>query len=317
MSSRKYNDVIVFGPTGGVGAQVALEAHKRGAKVWLAMRDPSKTINEISSDVEKSGKFARVQADLTDPASIAKAIKESGAKSAYIYLLLGPPDGMRGTLQALLDAGVEHVVFLSSYSLRLYDSPRAVPEDAYIPYAHAMVEIAAEEVGFPYFTALRPGAFSSNFSRNFLDRSAKPIRSMHGSDDQWCDNITPEDMGTVGGAVLVERPSDGTEVIYLCGPELKTAGQSWEIIKKITGRDDIDSSPLGEDKFVEQSVANHMPRPVAEYLVKSMKITVNRDMTYPEPFYSDSVANIKKYSGKEPLKFADYVEAHKAEWKAL
>ena len=40
----KYDNVIIFGPTGAVGTAAAREAGKRGAKVWLAMRDTNKKI---------------------------------------------------------------------------------------------------------------------------------------------------------------------------------------------------------------------------------------------------------------------------------
>ncbi|KAF3761967.1 NAD(P)-binding protein [Cryphonectria parasitica EP155] len=317
MSSRKYNNVIVFGPTGGVGSQVALEANRRGAKVWLAMRDPTKTIQDIPADVEKSGNFARIQADLTDPVSIAKAIKESGAKAAYIYLIHGASDGMRGALQALRDAGVESVVFLSSFSITPAHELRKIPQSAFIPWLHAQVEIAAEEVGIPYFTALRPAAFASNHFKNFLDRSAKPPRATHIRDDAWVDNITPEDMGAVGAAVLVERPSNGTEIIYLAGPELITKAQSWEIIKKITGRHDINANPITKEEFLKQAQAHHLPTKVAEYLVTVDDESTERSYLFSEALHRESVANIKKYSGKEPLGFAEYIEAHKAEWQAL
>jgi NAD(P)-dependent dehydrogenase (short-subunit alcohol dehydrogenase family) len=73
--------VIVFGPTGAVGRAVAIEASKRGAKVWLAMRTTDKAINGINREDEERGAFQRVQADLFDPESVVKAVKESGAKA--------------------------------------------------------------------------------------------------------------------------------------------------------------------------------------------------------------------------------------------
>ena len=36
--------VIVFGPTGNIGSVAAVTAQEKGAKVYLAMRDPKKTI---------------------------------------------------------------------------------------------------------------------------------------------------------------------------------------------------------------------------------------------------------------------------------
>lgn len=317
MSSRKYDNVVVFGPTGTVGGITALEAHKRGAKVWLAMRDPSKTIDEIPGDVEKSGNFTRVQADLTDPASVAKAIKESGAKAVYIYLIHNSPDFTRGSLQAMRDAGVEYVVFLSSFSVKPDLELRQVLRENFIPFAHAQVEVAVEEIGFPYFTSLRPAQFASNYFKNFLDRSSNPPRAQYIREDAIGDNIAPEDIGEVAGTVLVERPSDATEVIYLCGPELMTAKQSWELVKKITGRSDIDTTPMQEEHYVEALIAQGMPPPAVKYIAKAMAEMEDPKVMYPDALYGQGTANVKKYTGREATKFVDYLEAHKAEWQAL
>lgn len=316
MSSPKYQNVIVFGPTGGVGGQVALEASKRGAKVWLAMRDPSKTIATIPSDVEKSGNFTRVQADLAKPDTVTKAIKESGAKAAYIYFVF-TPDFLRGSLQAMRDAGVEYVVFLSTYSIIPNRDIREVQQHESIPFAHAQVEIAVEDVGFPYFTTLRAGQFASNHFRQFLNKSVKPPKANLLFDDGFEDNIVPEDIGNVGGSVLVERPSDGKEIIYLFGPQVITTGESWATIKKITGRDDIEVTTSPKEKYIQDGIKHGAPLPFMQYIVKLMEMSRSREESYPESAYRLGVSNIKKYSGREATKFVDYVEAHKEEWQSV
>lgn len=317
MSSRKFDNVIVFGPTGTVGGITALEAHKRGAHVWLAMRDPSKTIPDIPSDVEKSGKFSRVQADLTDPTSVTKAIQESGAKAAYVYLIHGAKDHSRGALQALHDAGVESVVFLSTYYAQQDVDLRSITSDTFIPWAHAQVELAAGEIGFPYFTALRPAQFASNPFKNFLDRTTKPFKALYIYPDATTDNIAPEDIGAVSAAVLVERPHAGTEAIYLAGPEIKTAAQTWELVKKVSGREDIDTTPLSKEDFAQRLAAHRLPPPLIDNLLKNQDDTLDRSYYYEDSVYRPAVENIKKYTGREATKFEDYLEAHKAEWQSL
>ena len=100
--------VIVFGPTGKVGSQVALHVALAGHKAVLAMRDPSKSIPLLESD---SNNYTRVKADLSDPASVSAAVKETEAKSAFVYVPPGTRDGLRATLEALKDAGIDFVVF--------------------------------------------------------------------------------------------------------------------------------------------------------------------------------------------------------------
>jgi NAD(P)-dependent dehydrogenase (short-subunit alcohol dehydrogenase family) len=81
--------VIVFGPTGNNGSVAAQIAHQNDAKVWLAMRDPSKAIPGLTPDAEKAGNYSRVQADLSKPDSIAAAVKTSSATRAFIYVAQG------------------------------------------------------------------------------------------------------------------------------------------------------------------------------------------------------------------------------------
>lgn len=314
MSSRKYDDVLVFGPTGTVGGITALEASKRGAKVWLAMRDPTKAIPELPADVEKSGSFSRVQADLTDPASVTKAVQASGAKAAYIYLIHGAD--MRPTLQALRDAGVEHVVFLSGAIVTGDVALRDIPKTNYLVWAHAQVEIALEDLGFPYVTALRAGTFASNFRKQWVDTAVTPPRIRIIRTDVLIDNITGEDIGAVGGAVLVERPSDGNEVIFLCGPELLSMGESVEIIKQVSGQN-IDTTPSSKEEFLEFMTRQGAPVFVAEPVAEHFGGDGAPGKLYPQSMYGPASAATKKYSGKEPLRFSEYVEKHKAEWQDL
>lgn len=312
-SSRKYDNVVVFGPTGTVGGLTALEASKRGAKVWLAMRDPSKPIEEIPSDIEKSGKFTRLQSDLTDPASVAKVAQESGAKAAYIYLIHGAD--IRPSLQALRDNGVEYVVFLSSFNV-IGDLRQYSPND-FIPWAHAQVEIALEEVGFPYVTALRPAYFASNFYKNFLDKTAKPPKINYIYEDGIVDLIAPEDIGAVAGAVLVERPQDGKEVIVQCGPQLLTLQEGLAVVKKITGRQDLDTKPTPKEEYIQNLVNKGLPPPLVNYLADGAEQQRRRENLYPSSMYEAAVTVTKKYAGRDPIKFEDYVEQHKADWQAL
>lgn len=324
MSSRNYDNVIVFGPTGAVGSSAALEASKRGAKkVWLAMRDTSKPLPSIPEATTDSP-FARIQADLSDPASLRKAVAESGATAAFIYLVFGAPHGMRDSLQALKDAGIENLVFLSSSTVgtQPFDGAtaaglRAIPAEAVIPYAHAQVELAIDQVEFAHVTALRPGYFASNWLRSMVDRTeAPPPRLLLANAKAEVDNIVPEDIGAVGGAALVEAPTDGKkEAVYLVGPEIVTMGEACATIKRITGHEDWASEPLPTDEVAERLQRGaHLPPPLAKYLAQSL--SVENDIT-SEDWFAQAASNIKKYTGREPTKFVDYLETQKSEWAAL
>ncbi|KAJ7048042.1 hypothetical protein C8F01DRAFT_1214731 [Mycena amicta] len=304
--SRKYDKVIVFGPSGTIGGLVALEAHKRGAK----------TIPEISSDIEKSGNFVRVQADLSDPLSVGSAIKASGARAAYLYLVHGSPDFSRASLQAMRDAGVEYIVFLSGYSVQKESKElRAIPKTG-IAFENAQVEIGVEDIGFPFFTALRPAFFASNYFKSYLDRSVKPPKTVIVDEDSTFDHITPEDIGVVGGAVLVERPSDVKETLYLCGPELHTIKEAWQLVKKVTGRDDLDTTPGSPAQFAQVMASKGIPAAITNHLLDVFE-KARGASGFLGPTYQVGVANVAKYTGRAPMTFVDYLEAHKAEWQAV
>ncbi|KAF5556445.1 hypothetical protein FPHYL_7946 [Fusarium phyllophilum] len=114
MSSVK---AIIFGATGAVGRAAALEAQYHGAQVTLAMRNTKKLIPGFTPDLEKKLGFTRVQADLSDPKSIERAVSESGATAAFSYILFEAEDGLLETYNAMKRAGITHVVLLSSFSL--------------------------------------------------------------------------------------------------------------------------------------------------------------------------------------------------------
>ena len=165
--ATRYEDVIVFGPTGAVGGAVASEAGKR-----LAMRDINKPIDAITSDQERDGNFTRVHADLSDPESVKQAVQRSGAKAAYVYLVF-VPGGLKGALQAMKDAGIEYVVFLSSFTIKKNTDVRDIAPEAFIAYAHAQAEAVLEDIGMAH-TALRPGSFASNPFKMSMDKSKTP-----------------------------------------------------------------------------------------------------------------------------------------------
>lgn len=192
-----------------------------------------------------------------------------------------------------------------------------MPKDNFIGVAHAQVEVSAEEVGLPYFTALRPGRFSTNHIKNFLDITVKPPRTRFIYEDMWEDNIVPEDMGAVGGAVLVERPSDGKEIIYLFGPQLITTREAWETIKRVTGRNDIDTTPCSPEEWADSTIKKGIPPGFVKFLTEEAERSRTREGSIPEALLREGATNIKKYAGREATKFEEYIGSHNADWAAV
>ncbi|KAF7302525.1 NmrA domain-containing protein [Mycena chlorophos] len=317
MAQESYSSVLVFGASGTVGGLLALAAHERGAKVWLAMRDTTKAIKGIPNDVEKAGNFVRIQADLTDPTSVANAVAQSGAKAAFIYLILAASDHQRAALKALRDGGVENIVFLSSLGVKVEGAAlRAIPPSKLMWFRNAQVEIAIEDLGFPHFTALRPASFASNYITAGLERSSTPPKATIIFEDALADNVAPEDIAGVGAVVLLTPSGTGKTTLYLSNvaAETRTTKDSWALIKQITGRADIDTTPTSPEAWVQKVVAQGMPEAFPRFYLGVLEDS-RRGLVGPE--YEAGAANIRKYLGREPMGFVEYLEKHKAEWQNI
>lgn len=301
--------VIVFGPTGNNGSVAAQTAHQKGAKVWLAMRDTTKSIPGLTPEAEQAGNYTRVQADLSKPDTVAAAVKTSGATRAFIYVAQGTPDFMKGTAQALKAAGVDFVVLLSSYTVG--DTPPAdVQPSEVIPYAHARLEVTLDEVyGSDGYVAVRPGAFATNLLRQKAGIRAGEVK-MFGAGFR-IDCITPVDMGGVIGSILAEGPPrDGQRKVFLYGPQILSQKQGLEIIGEVLGKEIKVSSISGEEALA-QYLSKGAPKAMAEYMIRALGDT-DPDLEAGSwlAHYKEGQENVQKYTGKPATPLREWVEAN-------
>ncbi|ROW04489.1 hypothetical protein VMCG_05037 [Cytospora schulzeri] len=300
--------VIVFGPTGNNASVAAQTAHQLGAKVWLAMRDPSKAIPGLTPAAEKAGNYSRIHADLSKPDTVAAAVRAAGATRAFIYIAPGTPDHMKGTAEALRAAGVELVVLLSSFTIG-HTRPADVQPGESIPYAHARVEVTLDEVYGPDgYVAVRPGGFATNLLRQREGIRAGEVK-MYGLGFKT-DCITPVDMGGVIGRILADGPREGQRKVFLYGPQILSQKQGLEIIGEVLGKE-VKVSGIGAEEALAQYLAKGAPKPVAEYMIRSLGDT-NPELEDGSwlVHYKEGVENVKKYTGKPATGFREWVEAN-------
>ncbi|KAF3002423.1 hypothetical protein E8E13_003686 [Curvularia kusanoi] len=303
--------VLIFGPTGAVGCAAAIEAHRRGARVWLAMRDTNKTIKGLSESDLESERYTKIQADLTDASIVKQAVERSGATTAFVYAVFASKDNMRGIFDTLKDAGIEHVVLLSSFAVKgpAEDENNMVN---FIEAAHAKTEVAMKESGLAN-TAIRPMYFTSNvFWYTDGIRQGK-VELLY--PDIKFDYIAPKDIGTVCGAVLSEPRfrSQHQQVIPLCGPELHSQREAMGIIGHTLGRE-IEIQELNEDQWVEKLLKNGMPRSVIDSITEGMRVSNEGRNSYPD--HAEVSQNVSKYAERNPTTLADWVNANKAAFAA-
>jgi len=297
--------VIVFGPTGNVGSITARNAEKHGAKVWLAMRDTSKTIPGLSAEQEKTGRYERVSADLNKPDTLAAAVKTSGAKRAFIYLALGSSDHMKAALQALRSGGIEFVLFMSSFTI--HGELRDIAPSEIIPYVHAQVEINLEEVfGIENFVALRPGAFATNLLRYKAGIMAGDVSIFA---PHWeMDAVTPIDMGEVSGIILATGPRNGQHAVYVYGPQLIEQGNAIKRVGELLGKD-VHITELDSQQALDHYAKQGTPKPFAEYMIRVSSLSKN-EVNSHRVKYEEGVKNVETYTGRAPTSFEDWVKAN-------
>jgi uncharacterized protein YbjT (DUF2867 family) len=137
---------------------VLAELLAAGQPVRASSRDPKP--GELPEGVEV------VRADLTDPESLPQAL--SGVRKVFLY---AHPEGAAEFAAAARQAGVEHVVVLSSSSVL---SPN--PESNPIALMHLTVERAVQEAGLDW-TFVRPGYFATNTLRWQSIRTERVLRT--------------------------------------------------------------------------------------------------------------------------------------------
>jgi len=298
MVETKKN-VLVFGPTGGIGRVVALEARKRGANVWLAMRDTRKVIEGLGEGEEG---FSRVQADLSQPSSLKAVVEKSGATAAFVYTIHASEDHMKASFEALKSTGIKYVVMISSYSV---DGTASDPNNLrlFIPRVHAQTELALEETGVA-FTALRPAYFNTNLLRSKGGILKGEVEILYPT--VVFDFLAPEDIGTVAASLLVR--GEATKHIDLCGPNLYSLQEAHELVGTMLGKD-IKVKEIDEDQFIQNSP--WFPKPVVESLITGLRENLPPTSAYPKERYEEAVANVRTYGGIEPTTLEEWVENHR------
>ncbi|KAF2851575.1 NAD(P)-binding protein [Plenodomus tracheiphilus IPT5] len=300
------NNVLVFGPTGAVGRHAALTAAAQGATVWLAMRDPSKSIPELPST---SPSYHRIQADLSDASSLTAAVKKSNAKSAFVYVLQDSSDHMLSAFTALKEAGIGHVVLLSSYSVQ-GDPGDQENQEEHIPRLHANAEISLRSTGITY-TAIRPAYFNSNMTWFFgSDLGTGHVRILY--PETKLDWIASNDIGAVAGIVLA-KPPNKTEIIYLCGPEMLSQRQALGIVGEVLGKK-LEVEEVSERQWYEKMVGFPMVllEMIARGLSKRGQGSRATIADYPKETYEEGIRNVERITGRKATVLRDWVKENRA-----
>lgn len=208
--------IVVTGATGNVGQPLVRMLAEAGEKVTAVSRRASE---------DQLDGVQHVAADMTDLTSLAAAFQ--GAEK--LFLLFSPGSfaaDVPGILLAAKDAGIQHVVLLSSQGVATR------PESASHGQFGKAIEVAVQESGMAW-TFLRPGGFQSNaFAWADQVRGERIVSAPFG--DVGVPFIDPEDIAAVAAAVLREDQHAGRTYV-LNGPISETPRDRARVLSEILG----------------------------------------------------------------------------------
>ncbi|MFI8320660.1 NAD(P)H-binding protein [Streptomyces sp. NPDC085529] len=207
--------ILVTGATGNIGRALLKELHARGVEPLRGLtRDAARAV--MPDGVEA------VEGDLAEPASLQPAL--NGVRSLFLVSRVGS-DG--GILAAARQAGVEHVVLVSSITVQTHPHLGPAAENL-------EVEELLKESGMAW-TILRPTQFASNaLMWAAAIRGRETVRAPYA--ETALPTIHPADIASVARVALTE-PGHRGRTYALTGPEPVTARQQVEAVAAALGRE--------------------------------------------------------------------------------
>ncbi|MER5311390.1 NAD(P)H-binding protein [Streptomyces sp. NPDC002773] len=207
--------ILVTGATGNIGSALLKELHARSAGPLRGLtRDAARAV--FPDGVEA------VEGDFAQPASLKPALQ--GVRSLFLVSRLGSDADI---LEAARQAGVEHVVLVSSITVQTHPHLGPAAENL-------EVEQLLKASGMAW-TILRPTQFASNALMWAASiRGHETVRAPYA--ETALPTIHPADIAAVAGVALTEPGHQG-RTYALTGPEPVTARQQVEAIAAALGRE--------------------------------------------------------------------------------
>jgi uncharacterized protein YbjT (DUF2867 family) len=231
--------ILVTGATGNAGGALVRALSEAGRPVRALVRRPG-SIDLLGQDAEE------VVGDLTEPETFADALP--GVEGLF---LLSGYAGTDRLLAAARDAGVGHVVLLSSSALDGTDAGNAIAS------YHGATEDLVRRSGLGW-SFLRPTSFMSNtFRWNDQLSAGNVIRAQFPGVP--IATIDPRDIADVA---IAGFDSEANEIYRITGPVALTAPERVEILGKALGRP-LECYEMTLDE-TRADLAATMPAPYAE-----------------------------------------------------
>jgi uncharacterized protein YbjT (DUF2867 family) len=270
--------ILVTGATGNAGGAVVRALRERGESVRALMRRASS--RALPDGVEVA------EGDLDH----AETLKPHLSGVSAVFLLAGY-GGLRESLAAMSDAGVERVVLLSSSAAPSRDLSNAIAR------YHIESEDAVRAAGIPW-TFLQPNSFMSNAFRWLAQLRAGDIVRLPFADARVA-MIDPADLGSVAAAALREDVHHG-QAYRLSGPESLRPADQVAAVGELLGRElRFEAQP---DDEAREEMSRSMP---PEYVDAFFRFFV--DGTLDE---SQVLPTVEAITGRPPRSFRQWTLTH-------
>ena len=207
--------ILVTGATGNIGSALLKELRACGA-------GPLRALSRNAAQAAFPEGVEAVEGDFAEPASLKRAL--DGVRSLFLVSRVGSDADI---LEAARQAGVEHVVLVSSITVQTHPHLGPAAENS-------AVERLLHDSGMAW-TILRPTQFASN-ARMWAEsvRQHETVRAPYA--DTALPTIHPADIAAVARVALTE-PGHRGRTYALTGPEPVSARQQVEAIAAALGRE--------------------------------------------------------------------------------
>jgi uncharacterized protein YbjT (DUF2867 family) len=273
---------LVTGATGNAGGAVV--------RALLAAGEPVRAL--VRGDAAVPEGAERAVGDLNRPETVRPHL--DGVEAAF---LLSGYDGLEETLAAMREAGVHHVVLLSSSAAPSGDLDNAVAR------YHVLSERAVRESGLAW-TFLQPNTFMTNtFDWIPQLREGDVVRAPFA--EVAVATIDPDDIGAVAAVALTSAAHAG-RALRLSGPQSLRPGDRAAVLGRVLGRD-LRLVPLSDEEArAEMSAA--MPEPYVDAFM-SFFAGGTLDESHVLP-------TVREVTGREPRSFEEWARTHAERFRA-
>ncbi|MFI2431530.1 NAD(P)H-binding protein [Streptomyces sp. NPDC018693] len=279
--------ILVTGATGQVGHEVMAQLTEQGIAVRAGARSPER--------IRGGETVEAVTVDVTRPETLSAAL--AGVEKVFLYAF---PQGITGFLDAAREAGVKHIVLLSSQTVS-----DAFPGQEPIVEMHRAAEAAVVDSGIAY-TFLRPHNFATNILMWGWPESIRAegkVRFPY--PESHSDVIHEKDIAAVAVKALTEPGHEGSGY-FISGPESVTQRRQLEIIAEVTGR------PLEfEERTPEQARAD-----LGEIVPPWVADAVFSYWAHSDGVPTHLSDTVEKITGRPARTFAEWAADHAADFTA-